>query len=134
MPQMPEILLVGFDQKVAQNLSKTLELSGVVCLVSCPPSRIGPLLSEEEITVVMCPEEDLGNVLTETNASGTRIPVVVVSRTDDRDRYLKAMCAGAFDYIVYPAHRREVEWILKNAIEMRGATRPTARPATTAKA
>ena len=44
-----------------------------------------------------------------------RVPVVVVSRLDDWERYLNFLQAGAFDYVLYPPSESEIERVVRNA-------------------
>ena len=45
-----------------------------------------------------------------------RVPVVVVSRFDDWQRYLNFLQTGAFDYVLYPPSGSEIERVVQNAL------------------
>ncbi len=52
-------------------------------------------------------------------------PVIVISRQDNWDGYLRAMRLGAFDYLTLPAYGHEVEYTLYGALQER---RESAKP------
>jgi len=90
------------------------------------------LLPQDNFTVVMCSEGlrdgDFRAVVREVRKSNAHTPVVVFGQSHDWDSYLKALGAGAYDYIVCPPNPAEVErvmWqVLADTIGARKASPP----------
>ena len=74
------------------------------------------LLPQEEFRMVLCSEAlrdgDFRAVLREVQKSNAHTPVIVFGRSYDWDSYLKALGAGAYDYIVCPPNPPEAERII----------------------
>lgn len=74
------------------------------------------LLPQKDFRMVLCSEVlkdgDLQAVLREAHKSNAFKPVIVFGRSFGWDSYLKALGAGAYDYIVCPPNRKEVERII----------------------
>ena len=45
-----------------------------------------------------------------------KVPLIVVSRLDDWDRFLHFLQRGAFYYVVYPFQEKEIELVVSAAI------------------
>jgi DNA-binding NtrC family response regulator len=131
-PQATEssgVLLVGFDEETSKNLESTLHECGLARVPHCSLQRTGIALAQRPVSVVLCPEERLSAVMQVVRASGSNARVVAVSRLEDWGHYFDAIRAGAFDYIVYPVRRFEMEWTLKKLIQPATATaRPVPGP------
>jgi len=78
------------------------------------------LLSGRMFRVVLCsealPDGDFQAILREVKTSLQHAPVIVISRVDGWDSYLKALADGAFDYIVCPPNPVETERIIWSAL------------------
>lgn len=78
------------------------------------------LLRRETISLVLCEDEvadgNYEEILRDVGGFATRIPVVVFSRLADWDRYLKAMRAGAFDYLPDPCSPAEIQSVVHRAL------------------
>jgi len=74
------------------------------------------LLPQESFKMVLCGEAlrdgDFRAVLREVQKSNSYTPVIVFGHSYDWDSYLKALGAGAYDYIVCPPNLLEVERII----------------------
>jgi DNA-binding NtrC family response regulator len=72
--------------------------------------------------VVLCaddlPDCNLRTAVRVLAAATRGIPVIVVSHLADWDAYVKALDAGAFDYIVCPPNPAEAERILRLAVAL----------------
>ena len=90
------------------------------------------MLLEEAFRVVLCSDilsdGDFRAVLREVKKSTVHVPVIVLSRAAEWDSYLKALGAGAFDYIVCPPNAGEAKRIIWSALA------DTVRPEKTAHA
>jgi DNA-binding NtrC family response regulator len=91
---------------------------GPICCSNLQEART--LLFQEEFRVVLCgdllSDGDFRAVLREVRKSPVHAPVIILSHTADWDAYLKALGAGAFDYIVCPPDPAEVKRILWSAL------------------
>ena len=78
------------------------------------------LLGQHPFSIVFCdyllPDGTFRTVMDRAARCGTPMPVIVTSRRDDWDLFLKALSAGAFDYIALPPMPGEVERILCAAL------------------
>ena len=70
--------------------------------------------------MVLCSEAlrdgDFRAVLREAHKSDSHMPVIVFGPSYDWDSYLKALGAGAYDYIVCPPNPMEVQKIIWSAL------------------
>jgi DNA-binding NtrC family response regulator len=86
------------------------------------------LLGQESFSIIFCddqlPDGSFETVLKCAARCGTRTPVIVTSRRDDWELFLKALNVGAFDYIALPPLPGEVERIVRAALADGGV--PTA--------
>jgi DNA-binding NtrC family response regulator len=79
------------------------------------------LLVQVDFNVVLCedilPDGDFYMALRMVREAGAAAPLIVLSQTAEWEAYLKALGAGAFDYILCPASLVESERILRCALE-----------------
>jgi DNA-binding NtrC family response regulator len=114
------ILIVSGEQSHRDMLASSVSYSGLrpVCCGTCESASA--LLSHHPFSVVICddtlPDGTFRTVIDHAARYAARIPVIVTSRRDDWELFLKALGAGAFDYIALPPLRGEVERILSAAI------------------
>ncbi len=118
MLRIPQILLVSSDPAGRGMLAEAVSHFGVGTVSASSVSEALAILSREAIRLVLCDAQSPGGSVRDILVAGRAargIPVVVASRLDSWDEYLKAMRCGAFDYIVYPFRREEVRWTLERA-------------------
>ena len=89
--------------------------------VLCPSlSDARGLIGRQTFQFVLCgddlPDCNLRTSLKVLSASTGHIPVIVLSHLADWDAYMKALSAGAFDYIACPPEPIESERILRLAL------------------
>lgn len=91
---------------------------GPICCSNLQEART--LLCQEAFRVVLCSDilsdGDFRAVLREVKKSTVQAPVIVLSRAAAWDSYLKALGAGAFDYIVCPPDAAETRRIIWSAL------------------
>jgi DNA-binding NtrC family response regulator len=91
---------------------------GPICCSNLEEART--LLRQEAFRVVLCSDflsdGDFRAVLREVKKSTVHAPVIVFSYIAEWDPYLKALGAGAFDYIVCPPDSAEVKRIIRSAL------------------
>ena len=102
---------------------------GPICCSNLQEARA--LLSGRKFRVILCSEALPGGgfqaILRELNTSLHHAPVIVISRVDGWDSYLKSLADGAFDYIVCPPNPVETERIIWSALTETGrAAQPVA--------
>ena len=88
-------------------------------------------MAQQHVSVVFCTDilsdGDLRAVIGEVKKSRAEAPVIVLSRLADWDAYLRAIGAGAFDYIASPPDSAETERILRSALTEPSRLRRTAQ-------
>jgi DNA-binding NtrC family response regulator len=91
---------------------------GPICCSNLQEARV--LLLEKSFRVVLCGDSlsdgDFRAVLREVKKSTAHAPVIVLSHAAGWDSYLKALGAGAFDFIVCPLDAAEAERIIWAAL------------------
>lgn len=120
MPNIDLALVIcnqdGDREKVVESLLKC----GLnpICCSNLQEART--LLPQEFFRVVLCKDflsdGDFRAVLREVKNSNANTPVIVLSHSGAWDSYLKAIGAGAFDYIVCPPNPMEAETIIWTAL------------------
>ncbi len=106
----PYVLLVGLDQKLAEELSEFLSSRGYEARVATGlEGELGPAGSQCAMAFCSIAQPGLTQVLEAVTA-----PVVVVSRLPEVDDWLDAMDAGAADYCAVPLEGRQLDWILES--------------------
>lgn len=115
MEAAPEVLLAGFEPAGEKNFSAILRECGFTARsAETIPSPEDPILNR--FNLVLCSERAFDHLSQFAGARRMPIPVVVASRLDDWDSYLKAMRKGAFDYVGCPPRRHEVEWVVRSIL------------------
>jgi DNA-binding response OmpR family regulator len=111
-------------------LARMLVRCGLKPVLSSSVEKARSLLARRPVRLVFCddelPDGSVGRLLEEIRKAASRIPVVVISRLENWDEYLRAMRLGAFDYISSPIRRAEVERVVTRALEE--ATVPSLAP------
>ena len=127
------ILIVCSD---AVQRDKTVEIVQRVGLQSVNCSSLTDaraLVERQSFQCVLCnddlPDCNLRTALRVLASSTGGIPVIVISHLADWDAYLRALSAGAFDYIVCPPEPIETERILRLALGQNPAPRRSSRTA-----
>ncbi|MCI0351331.1 MAG: hypothetical protein L0Z53_18060 [Acidobacteriales bacterium] len=125
MQAAPRVLLAGFEPAGADALAAILRDCGLVPLTAgtIPPPE-DPVL--KTFSLVLCSDRVFNDFNRPAERGHVPIPVVVASRLDDWDGYLKAMRKGALDYVALPPRRHEVEWVIRNVL--RGSSRRGSAP------
>ena len=114
------ILIVCSDSKQsdkAVELARNMGLKSVTCS-SLTHART--LIERHTFQLILCaddlPDCNLGTSLKVLLRATGGIPVIVLSHLAEWEAYVKALSAGAFDYIAYPPDRAETERILGLAL------------------
>lgn len=91
------------------------------------------LIAEQSFQLVLCaddlPDCNLRTALRVLTSSTGDAPVIVLSHLADWDAYMRALGAGAFDYIACPPDPIETERILRLALALNSPRADTSRSA-----
>jgi two-component system, NtrC family, C4-dicarboxylate transport response regulator DctD len=116
----PQALVVSPDDDIHRKLTEILGHCGFASVLARTVAEGRGALAHHNICLALCVERFAdGNyqaVVEFANRFDPNVPVIVVSRTGDWPDYLKAMCAGAFDYLAYPPIPGELRRGIRNAL------------------
>jgi DNA-binding NtrC family response regulator len=108
----------------AAEIVRDMSLPSVLC-DSLTDAR--SLIEQQAFQLVLCDDElpdcNLRTALKVLSSATGGVPVIVLSHLADWDAYMKALSAGAFDYIACPPEPIETERILRHAINQNLETR-----------
>ena len=128
-----QVLIASSDLAYCSMLSGIAEQLGIGTVHCASLSDARAKIDNETFQVVLCaddlPDCNLRMALRVLTAAARGVPIVVISHLADWDAYLKALDAGAFDYIVCPPDPAEAERILRLAL---GLNPPLGRASRTA--
>jgi DNA-binding NtrC family response regulator len=117
-----QVLIASSDPQYREKLdeiARGLGLHSVAC-ASLLDARAQ--IDQQTFRVVLCaddlPDCNLRMAVRVLAAATGGIPVIVLSHLADWDAYIRALDAGAFDYIVCPPEPAEAERILRLAMGM----------------
>lgn len=115
-----QALVASSDPEIRETLKGMLARRGMEALFSSTAEEAEAILFRHPISLVFCeerlPDGSFRDVLGEVKRSARLVPVVVVSRLGDWDKYLEALRLGVHDYIAFPFQRAEVESTINQAL------------------
>jgi len=121
MLNTPPVLIICSETSQREKtveIVRNLGLQPVECL-SLTEARA--LIERQVFSFALCyddlPDCNLRTALRVLSSGTKGIPVIVLSHLADWDAYIKALNAGAFDYIVCPPEPAETERILRLALD-----------------
>ena len=127
------VLIVCSD---AAHRDKTVEVAqriGLQCVLCSSLSDARALVERQSFQLVLCnddlPDCNLRTAVRVLSSSTGGIPVIVLSHLADWDAYMRALSAGAFDYIACPPEPMETERILRLALGQNPPPRRASRTA-----
>jgi DNA-binding NtrC family response regulator len=136
MPDEFPVLIISGENAYRESVAKTVNRCGLrpVCCSGLNAAR--ELLARLRFSAAFCsdllPDGHFRDLLEVARKAKPEIPVIVVSRQADWDAYLKALGAGAFDYIAMPDDARETARILIIAVSHSRSFEKTTGPAAAA--
>lgn len=114
-----QVLIASSDPLYCAKLSEIAGSLGMPPVVCSSLSDARAQIDKETFRVVLCaddlPDCNLRMAVRVLAAATRGVPVIVVSHLADWDAYIKALDAGAFDYLVCPPDPAEAERILRLA-------------------
>lgn len=115
----PNVAIVSSDMGVLKILAGHVSRAGVMPVAASTLAESEAILDSATVSAVVCYDEVTGcradELIRRAARRSSAIPVIVVSRHDDWEHCLKALHAGAFDYVAYPPPRGEIERVVRNA-------------------
>jgi len=121
----PKCLVASSNEKVLKKLAKILSQCGLATFLASGIEESRKVLVRERVFLVLCDDRlvdgDYEDILSASEWSTSKAPVIVFSSTGDWPDYLKAIRAGAFDYMAYPPFPEELRRVIGNALESRMA-------------
>jgi two-component system C4-dicarboxylate transport response regulator DctD len=130
MPSSSSILIVTGEAENRDRLAESVSRIGLRTVCCGTSKRAVELLGQHLFSIVFCddllPDGTFETVIENEIRRGAPVPVIVTSRRDDWDLFLRALSAGAFDYLVLPPLPGEVERITCAALMECGGPHGTA--------
>jgi DNA-binding NtrC family response regulator len=128
-----QVLIVSSDSRQCEQTEEIVRRLGLQAIRCASLTDAYALMEEQTFQLVFC-GDDLPDCNLRTAvrilASMTRgAPVIVLSRLADWDAYIRALSAGAFDYIACPPEPVETERILRLALAQSPPPRSASRTA-----
>lgn len=115
------VLIVSSDSLQCRNTTEIIERLGLECLACGSLTDARTLVKEEAFQFVLCnddlPDCNMRTAVRVLTSCTGGAPVIVLSHLADWDAYMRALTAGAFDYIACPPDPAEAERILRHAME-----------------
>lgn len=114
---LPSVLVVGSDPECRQTLSDVLGLWEMGGMFVSTIAEARKILLEQPITLAFC-ESDLpdGSLTDLVNAATSKgSPVRLVAILHDAGDYAGAMRVGAFEAVLVPCRRPDVQWAIIQA-------------------
>lgn len=116
-----EVLVASSRSEDLEALKRILVHRGLKPVLASSVKTSCGILADRPVRLVFCddelPDGSVGRVLEEVHHAAMRVPVIVISRLENWDEYLRAMRLGAFDYISSPLRRAEVEQVIRRALD-----------------
>lgn len=116
----PHVLLVSDQLEVQQAFFRAVGECELTLIVARTLGEAESALKRGGISLIFCPDEmpkhDIERLIRQDRQPDSNVPVIVFSRLDDWENYLKFLRTGAFDYVLYPPGGREFERVVRQAL------------------
>lgn len=117
---MPNVMLVSDRLDVQQAFACAIAECGLTLVLVASLCEAESVLDRSPIALIFCSDEmpkvDIDKLIRQDCRPNAKVPVVIFSRLDDWERYLRFLRAGAFDYVLYPPGGREFERVVRHAL------------------
>jgi DNA-binding NtrC family response regulator len=133
MLNTPPVLIVCSDAAQSNKAIEIVRRIGLRYHLCTSLTDARALIDRELFQFVLCDDElpdcNLRTAIRVLSASTGGVPVIVISHLADWDAYIRALSAGAFDYIACPPEPVEAERILRLALSQNPPPRRASRTA-----
>ena len=115
-----QVLIVSSDALQCEKTEEIARRMGLETFICASLTDARARIEEQSFQFVLCSDElpdcNLRTAMRVLTSSTGGAPVIVLSHLADWDAYMKALAAGAFDYIACPPDPAETERILRLAL------------------
>ena len=116
-----DIMVVSPNLEVQQAFAGVLGLWGLAPIVVSSVGEAEEIVNRHPVSLVFYsdefPEETgMDSFIRRASRPSNKVPVVVVSRLDDWERFVGFLRRGALDYVLYPLSEVEIARVVKNAL------------------
>ena len=116
-----DIMVVSPNLEVQQAFAGILGLWGLAPFIASSVGEAEEILNRHPVSLVFYSDEfpeDTGmdGFMRRASRASNKVPVVVVSRLDDWERFVSFLRRGALDYVLYPLSEVEIARVVKNAL------------------
>ncbi len=114
---LPSVLVVGSDPECRRTLTDVVGPWGLGTIFTSTISEAKKILLEQSIGLVFCENHVLDGGLTDLldAATSKTPPVRLVAILRDVNEYTKAIRLGAFEAILIPCRRPDIQWVIIQA-------------------
>lgn len=127
------VLIVCSEPAQSDKAIEIVRRVGLPYLLSTSLTDARALVERQVFQFVLCDDElpdcNLRTAIRVLSSATGGIPVIVLSHLADWDAYIRALSAGAFDYIACPPEPVEAERIMRLALEQNPPPRRASRTA-----
>jgi putative nucleotidyltransferase with HDIG domain len=121
--ELEKIMVVDDEEAIREVVSTLLESQGFTCAV-CPNGRVAAETFRNDtfdlvLSDIVMPEMDGLKLLTEIRSQDPDVPVIMVTAMHDISIALEAIRAGAYDYILKPFEKDQLQMSVRRALEHR---------------
>lgn len=113
-------VIVSADLEAQQALAGLLGTCGLAPITASTVSEVEAILNLDSMFIILCsdelPDGSFKDILRHAARTVSKVPVIVFSRLGDWERYLVVLRSSAFDYVLYPPSRGEIERVVSNAL------------------
>lgn len=114
------VLIISSDSAGSEKTAEIVRDMGLQPVICSSLTDARALIERQTFQLILCnddlPDCNLRTSLKVLSSATGGVPVIVLSHLADWDAYMKALSAGAFDYIACPPERVETERILRLAL------------------
>lgn len=120
---MPKLLVIDDDRTVHRLVEKTFEEAGVSVLTSGTAEDGLELIRQESPDVllldIMLHEANGLELATQIRHIDSKLPIIFITAMNDSDTAIQAMSRGAYDYLLKPLNKQDVQDLVDRALETR---------------
>jgi DNA-binding NtrC family response regulator len=116
-----DVMVVAPIPEVQQAFAGMLGLWGLAPIVASSVSEAKEIVARHQPSLVFYWDEfpddtAIDDFIQRASQRPNNVPVAIVSRLDDWERFVGFLRRGAFDYVLYPLSEVEIARIVRNAL------------------